>query len=78
MRNALPRRQAHPAEPAPGTLLTAGGGDADLFEVSHYPVQAVCRVCQEPISAETFLRAFEHGTRARVRPLAGDAPPPRP
>jgi hypothetical protein len=28
--------------------------------VSDYPVRAVCRVCQEPIRAETFLRAFEH------------------
>jgi hypothetical protein len=64
MRNALPRHQAHTAEPAPGTLLTARGGDADLFEVSHYPVQAVCRICQRPISAQTFLRAFEHDTDA--------------
>jgi hypothetical protein len=28
--------------------------------VSHYPVRAVCRVCRKPISAQTFLRAFEH------------------
>ena len=60
MHHALPGRPAHPAEPAPGTLLTEGGGDADLFDIRHYPVQAVCRVCQEPITAETFLRAFEH------------------
>jgi hypothetical protein len=64
MRNALPRPQVHPAEPAPGTLLTAGGGDADLFDVSHYPVRAVCRICQQPISAETFLRAFKHDADA--------------
>jgi hypothetical protein len=64
MQNALPLRGAHTAEPDPGTFLTAGGGDVDLFDVSHYPVQAVCRVCQEPIRAETFLRTFEHDAGA--------------
>jgi hypothetical protein len=60
MQNALPARRAHPAEPDPRTFLTAGGRHADLFDVSHYPVRAVCRVCRKPISAQTFLRAFEH------------------
>jgi hypothetical protein len=61
MQHHLPRpRPAHPAEPAPGPFLTAGGGQADLFDLSHYPVRAVCRVCQQPIRAESFLRAFEH------------------
>jgi hypothetical protein len=55
-----PPHRAHPIDPDPGTFLAAGGGDADLFDVSHYPVQALCRVCREPIRAETFLRAFEH------------------
>jgi hypothetical protein len=55
----------HPAEPAPGLLLTAGGGDADLFDLSHYPVRAVCRVCQQPIRAESFLNAFEHDADGR-------------
>jgi hypothetical protein len=64
MANALPRRGAHTAEPAPGTLLTTGGGNADLFAVGDYPVQAVCQVCREPIWAETFLRAFEHAAGA--------------
>ena len=60
MQQPLAPHRAHPIEPDPGTFLAAGGGDADLFDVSHYPVQALCRVCQEPIRAETFLRAFEH------------------
>ena len=64
MQNALPGRRAHTAEPDPGTFLTAGGRHADLFNVSHYPVRAVCRVCRQPISAETFLRAFEHDVGA--------------
>jgi hypothetical protein len=60
MQPPLSPHRAHPIEPDPGTFLAAGGGDADLFDVSHYPVRAVCRVCREPIRAETFLRAFEH------------------
>jgi hypothetical protein len=64
MQNAQPARRAHPAEPDPRTLLTTSGGGADLFNVSHYPVRAVCRVCRQPIRAETFLRAFEHDAGA--------------
>jgi hypothetical protein len=60
MSQLLPRPRAHTAEPAPGTLLAAVGGDADLFDVSHYPVRAQCRICRKPIRAESFLRAFEH------------------
>ena len=56
----LPRPRAHTAEPAPGTFLAALGGDADLFDLTHYPVSAQCRICREPIRAESFLRAFEH------------------
>lgn len=52
--------RAHTAEPAPGSFSAAMGGDADLFNLSHYPVHAVCRVCKAPIKAETFLRAFAH------------------
>ena len=56
----LPQPRAHTAEPAPGTFLAALGGDADLFDLTHYPVSAQCRICREPIRAESFLRAFEH------------------
>jgi hypothetical protein len=52
--------RAHAAEPAPGSFRAAAGGDADLFDVNHYPVQATCRICDGPIQAETFLRAFAH------------------
>jgi hypothetical protein len=50
----------HPAEPKPGSFRAAAGGDADLFNLEHYPVRATCRHCDEPIEAETFLRAFRH------------------
>ena len=63
MRNHRPRPGA-PGRARPRHVLAAAGGHADLFDVSHYPVQAVCRVCQQPISAETFLRAFEHDSDA--------------
>jgi hypothetical protein len=50
------------AEPEPGSFraVTGDGDGADLFNLNHYPVHAVCRVCNEPISAEAFLRAFTH------------------
>ncbi len=56
------KRAAHAAEPAPGSFraLTRDGDDADLFNLNHYPVHAVCRVCREPINAEAFLHAFRH------------------
>lgn len=50
----------HSPEPAVGTFRTPDGQQADLFNVRHYPVQAVCRVCSEPIRAESFLRPFAH------------------
>ena len=56
----IARNKTHPAEPVPGTLRSANGRNADLFDLDHYPVQALCRVCREPIEAETFLRAFRH------------------
>ena len=35
-------------------------GDADLFNLDHYPVHATCRLCAEPIRADSFLHAFKH------------------
>jgi hypothetical protein len=52
--------RSHAAEPASGSFRSATGGDADLFDLDHYPVRATCRVCNRPIIAETFLRAFRH------------------
>lgn len=51
---------SHTAEPVPGSFRAAKGGDADLFNLDHYPVRATCRLCDEPILAETFLSAFKH------------------
>ena len=55
-------RAVHAVEPQPGSFraVTADGDDADLFNLNHYPVHAVCRVCRLPIRAEAFLRAFSH------------------
>jgi hypothetical protein len=50
----------HPAEPKAGSFRAATGGDADLFNVEHYPVRATCRLCEGPIRADAFLRAFRH------------------
>lgn len=50
----------HSPEPAVGTIRTSDGRQADVFDISHYPVQAVCRVCSEPIRAGSFLRPFAH------------------
>lgn len=52
--------RCHMPEPAVGTFRTSDGRQADLFNSSHYPVQAVCRVCKEPIQADSFLRPFTH------------------
>jgi hypothetical protein len=60
MRQMIARDRTHTAEPVPGSFRAVTGGDADLFDLNHYPVHAVCRVCGEPIVAETFLRAFRH------------------
>jgi hypothetical protein len=63
MRKHAMRERAHAAEPKPGSFraVTGDGGDADLFNLNHYPVHAVCRVCSQPICAEAFLIAFRHG-----------------
>lgn len=50
----------HAPEPAAGTIRTSDGRRADLFNAGHYPVEAVCRVCGEPIRTDSFLRPFAH------------------
>jgi hypothetical protein len=52
--------QGHPAEPVPSSFRAVTGEDADLFNLDHYPVHATCRICSEPIHADSFLRAFRH------------------
>ena len=63
-RQTTPAR-SHMAEPVPGSFRAAKGGDADLFDLDHYPVRATCRLCDEPILAESFLRAFRHEDSCR-------------
>jgi hypothetical protein len=64
MRERLAAKRMHAPEPQPGSFraVTGDGHAADLFNLNHYPVHAVCRVCNEPIQAETFLLAFTHGS----------------
>lgn len=50
----------HSPEPAVGTIRTSDGQQADLFNIRHYPIYAVCRVCSEPIRADSFLQPFIH------------------
>jgi hypothetical protein len=59
--------QGHPAEPAAGSLRTADDRVADLFELDHYPIDAICRVCHGAIRARSFLRPFEHLVRSAAR-----------
>lgn len=55
-----PVDRSHAPEPAAGTIRTSEGCQADLFNIDHYPILAVCRVCGEPIRADRFLRPFAH------------------
>ena len=51
---------SHAPEPRAGSIRTDDGRRADLFNVRDYPVQAVCRICGEPIEADSYFRPFEH------------------
>jgi hypothetical protein len=54
--------QWHAADPEAGSFRRADGREADLFTASHYPVEAVCRVCGGIIRARSFMLPFEHET----------------
>jgi hypothetical protein len=81
MRERLASKRVHAAEPTPGSFraVTGDGDEADLFNLNHYPVHAVCRVCNKPIRAEAFMLAFRHeklqlssgGTTPDVRAAVG-------
>ena len=55
----------HAAEPEAGSFRTADGCEADLFAPRHYPIDAVCQICQGPIRARSFMLPFEHLAMAR-------------
>lgn len=69
----------HAAVPEAGSFRTGDGGEADLFTLAHYPVDAVCQVCRGTIRAQSFLRPFEHVEQATEPgpPQAADTPPGR-
>jgi hypothetical protein len=60
MQQFVARNRSHTPEPTPGSFRAAAAEDADLSTLSRYPIRATCRVCFQPIQAETFLRAFQH------------------
>lgn len=51
---------SHVPEPRPGSMRTHDGRRADLFNVRDYPVRAACRICGEPIEADSYFRPFAH------------------
>jgi hypothetical protein len=53
----------HRIEPVKDSWYTKGGRVADLFNLQHYPIEAVCWRCHSPIIAETFLGAWAHFVR---------------
>lgn len=55
-----PLARPHEPEPKPGSVLSGDGRRADLFNHQHYPVRALCRLCGEPIKADSFFRPFAH------------------
>lgn len=62
----------HSPEPTVGTFRTSADVPADLFNLSHYPVHAICQLCGGAIRADSFLWPFEHvggptGTRLMER-----------
>jgi hypothetical protein len=43
-----------------GSIRTLDGRQADLFKLGDYPLQAICRVCSEPVRSDGFLQPFAH------------------
>lgn len=51
----------HNPDPKPGTWKRKDTGQpADFFTSVHYPIKALCRICLQPIEAESFLKPFVH------------------
>jgi anti-sigma regulatory factor (Ser/Thr protein kinase) len=50
----------HSAEPAAETFRASDGQHADLFNLRHYPVHAICQVCGGEIETDSFLLPFVH------------------
>lgn len=67
MHTGEPAVRYHSPEPAVGTIRAPNGHPADLFNTRHYPMRAVCRVCSEPIRADSLLRPFAHSEEERLQ-----------
>lgn len=56
-------QQAHEHDPQPGTIYTSSGLPVErtLDRFSSYPVDAVCRICEQPIRRGAYLAAGPEG-----------------
>lgn len=57
---AAGRQAAHTPEPDIGTYRTSDNRSPDLLNRDDYPVWADCRICGNPIKAESFYWPFIH------------------
>jgi hypothetical protein len=63
MTYALVPDSDHEIEPVPDSFYQSAGQPADISRHSHYPVEAVCRECSQPIVALKYMAEWEHFTR---------------
>lgn len=57
LRPVLPKRE-HEVEPK--DLRSSKTAKPDLFNLAHYPIRATCRICDQPVIAESQLSPFLH------------------
>ncbi|HEX4833100.1 MAG TPA: hypothetical protein VH478_18615 [Trebonia sp.] len=60
----MEQQPGHAAEPEAGSFRTADGREADLFNLTDYPIDATCQACGGPIRARSFAARFEHVEQA--------------
>jgi hypothetical protein len=59
----------HDPAPLPGSCRQLDGSEADLTRPSHYPVEALCATCGQPIRCERWFRApWRHVARFTLGP----------
>lgn len=50
----------HDIQPVVGSWYQVNGLKADLLRPSHYPIEALCMTCGEPIIAYRYFSDWEH------------------
>jgi hypothetical protein len=59
----------HDPAPLPGSCRQLDGSEPDLSRPSHYPVEAVCLICGQPVRCERWFRApWRHVERFTLGP----------